>query len=104
MEKKIFPRETWNPILKSMKELNKHVKTLPKAGTFNQWEIKARKDRAEEERKKRGDPSFNRVSGTFINKTKRKNGGGDMPPRHRFILAQIARDRAAGKYSSSEEE
>jgi len=104
MEKKIIPREKWNPIIKSLRGLNDLLKRLPKGGTFNQWEKQARIDRAEEERKKRRDPTYDPVSGTFIDKTKRKNGGGDMPPRHRFISAQIARDRAAGKYSSSEEE
>ena len=103
MEKKIIPREKWNPFLKSLRDLNDDLKRLPKQTPWNIWEIKERTARAEEERKKRLDPRYNSVSGSFVDKTKRKNSG-ELPPGHRFISAQIARDRAAGKYSSSEEE
>ena len=103
MEKKKFPKEVWDPIRKSLRLLDDDLKRIPKHAWTKNEGARIRKNRAEEERKRRMTPSYNAVSGTFIDKRKRKNGRGDMPPRSRFIDRQIARDAAAGKTSSEEE-
>lgn len=102
MEKKKFPNEVWDPIRKSLRDFNDHVKKLPKRPRHKSWDADLRKQRSAEERKKRMNPRFNPVSGRLIDKRKRKNGGGDMPPRYDFRQRQVARDTAAGKYSSEE--
>ena len=104
MEKKKFPNEVWDPIRKSLRDFNDHVKKLPKRPRHKSWDADLRKQRSAEERKKRMNPRYNPVSGRFIDKRKRKNGGGDMPPRSDFIDRQVARDNAAGRVPSTKEE
>ena len=104
MDKKIIPREKWDLILKSMKMLNNELKKMPKNTIWRLGEKEARDVRAKEERMRRRDPRYNKVSGNFIDRTKRKNGGGDMPPRYDARQRQVARDTAAGRIISSQKE
>ena len=104
MDKKIIPREKWDLILKSMKMLNNELKKMPKNELWGMGKKEARNARAKEERIRRRDPRYNKVSGNFIDRTKRKNGGGDMPPRYDARQRQVARDTAAGRIISSQEE
>jgi hypothetical protein len=97
MEIKIIPREKWNPILESLSDLTNDLRRLPKQTPWTKWEIKERKARAEEERKKRLDPRYNSVSGSIIDKRKRKH---DVVPRPLARTRQIEYDRKRGAYNT----
>ena len=73
MEKKIIPREKWDAILKSMRQLNNELKKMPKNELWGMGKKEERNARAAEERKRRQDPRYNPVSGNYIDKTKGKN-------------------------------